>query len=189
GLLLGVWLSLETPGVCADGGASPGDMQDLFFLGGAETILVRIHIRIDDRPLNTAWHAAVAALHRYLDFGGAGTVARDEELPDLVPILRAPLEVRPRTQAPATRDTGFARIDANGDGTLSADERDQAAKVLLRFDRNDDESISMTELLPLQDRSADSPAPADPGKADTVMLLVDRNESRIRTVQQVLNRF
>jgi Ca2+-binding EF-hand superfamily protein len=192
-LVMGGWLTLETPPVYAGGGggasASTGDVQDLFFLGGAETVLVRIHIRIDERPLNTAWRAAVAALHRYLDFNGAGTVARDEELPDLVPILRAPLEIRPGLPARATPDTAFARIDASGDGTLDAGERDQAGKVLLRFDRDDDESIGVTELIPLEDRSAGSMAPEDPGKTDTMMFLVDRSESRIRTVQQVLNRF
>jgi Ca2+-binding EF-hand superfamily protein len=190
-LVLGGSLTLGTPRVCAAGGAgaSAGDVQDLFFLGGGETVLVRIHIRIDDRPLNTAWRAAVAALHRYLHFNGAGTVARDEELPDLVPILRAPLEVRPGLPARAVQDAAFARIDASGDGTLDAGERDQAGKVLLRFDRNDDESIGMTELQPPEDRSASSMAPEERAKTDSVMFLVDRSESRIRTVQLVLNRF
>jgi Ca2+-binding EF-hand superfamily protein len=190
--MLGGWFTLETPGVCADAaaaGEAAGDVQDLFFLGGAETILVRFHIRIDDRPLNTAWRDAVASLHEYLDFNGTGTVARDEELADLAPILRVPLAVHPQLPPGSDQDTTFARIDANGDGMLGPDERDRAEEVLLKFDRNDDETVSSAELLALRDPNPGSSAQEDPGRAEALTLLLDRNASRIRAVQQVLNRF
>ena len=107
------------------------DVQDLFFLGGAQPVLVRFHIQIGGRPLTPAWRDAVANLHEYLDFNGKGTVARDEALADLVPMLRGPLGVRTQPASPSESglDTTFARLDANGDGKLDPGERERGCKV------------------------------------------------------------
>jgi Ca2+-binding EF-hand superfamily protein len=189
-LALGGWLAGDAPGAYADTPAeTAGDVQDLFFLGGAQSILVRFHIRIGERPLNAAWHDAVAKLHEYLDFSGTGTVGRDEELADFAQVIRGPLSVRARPPSESEQDTTFARIDANGDGTLGPDERDQAARVLRRFDQNDDESISGAELAAFRDPNSGSPAQEQRSTAEPPVLLLDRSGSRIRTLQQVLNRF
>jgi len=98
------------------------DVQDLFFLGGAQPLLVRFHIQMGDRPLTTAWRDVVGNLHEYLDFKGAGTVGRDEELADLVPMLRGPLGVRMQPASPSESglDTTFARLDATAMGSSTA---------------------------------------------------------------------
>jgi Ca2+-binding EF-hand superfamily protein len=236
---MGGWLAFGTSGACADAPAeTAGDVQDLFFLGAAQPILVRFHIQIGERPLSAAWRDSVGKLYAYLDFDGDGTVRREEaervewpqlarlfgnpvrspmptamanralappampaldirpqdgvvsveELADFLQSLRGPLSVQTRPPSDFEKDLTFARIDANGDGTLAPDERDQAAQVLRRFDKNDDESISNTELTAFR-----NPVFAFSGQAAAVtepsILLLDRNLSRIRMVQQVLNRF
>ena len=187
-------LAFSAPAQRAEAAAGAADdVQDLFFLGGAQPLLVRFHIQIGDRPLTTAWRDAVANLHEYLDFNGAGTVGRDEELADLVPMLRGPLGVRtlPASPSESGLDTTFARLDANGDGKLGPEEREQAVKSLRRFDQNDDEAISSAELSAFRDPNSDAMAQETRGNAEAAapVLLLDRSGSRIRAVQQVLSRF
>jgi Ca2+-binding EF-hand superfamily protein len=197
--LLSAWLivsgccAFAAPAHGAEAADVAGDVQDLFFLGGAQPLLVRFHIQVGGRPLTTAWREAVANLHEYLDFNGAGTVGRDEDLADLVPMLRGPIGVRmqPASASESGLDTTFARLDANGDGKLDAGERENVAKSLRRFDLNDDESITSTELSAFRDPNSEAmaPEPGGDGKAEALVLLLDRSGSRIRAVQQVLSRF
>jgi Ca2+-binding EF-hand superfamily protein len=190
--IAGGCLAFTAPAQRAEAGADVADdVQDLFFLGGAQPLLVRFHIQIGDRPLTTAWRDAVANLHEYLDFNGAGTVGRDEELPDLVPMLRGPLGVRtqPASSSESGLDTTFGRLDADGDGKLGPGEREQAARSLRKFDQNDDESISSAELSAFRDPNSDATAPEARRDTDAPVLLLDRSGSRIRAVQQVLSRF
>jgi Ca2+-binding EF-hand superfamily protein len=238
-LVMGGWLAFGASGACADAPAGTADdVQDLFFLGAAQPVLVRFHIRIGERPLSAAWHDSVGKLHAYLDFDGDGTVRREEaervewprlarlfgnpvrspmpaamanraaappampaldigpqdgvisveELADFLRSLHGPLSVQARPPSESEQDTTFARIDANGDGALGPDERERAAQVLRRFDRNDDESISSTEMTAFRNPVFGFNGQANPA-AEPPVLLLDRSVSRFRMVQQVLNRF
>ena len=85
-------------------------------------------------------------------------MGRDEQLADLVPMLRGPLGVRMQPASPSESglDTTFARLDANGDGKLDSGEREQAVKSLRKFDQNDDEALSSAELSAFRDPNADA---------------------------------
>jgi Ca2+-binding EF-hand superfamily protein len=201
-LALGGWLALASAGAGTEGSASSGagrDVQDFVFVGGAQSILVRVHIEIGGRPLTPAWRSAAARLHEYLDFNGTGTIRRDEELADLVEVISGPVTVVTRPTSPAGLDTTFAALDRHGDGALTTEERDEAATVLRRFDQNDDELVSSTELAAFRDPNAESSAqeaagqmqaPARGGiQAEGPVLRLDRSGSRVQMVRQLLNRF
>src|SRR5262249_37920139 len=54
------------------------DVQDLVLLADARPMLVRLHIRIDDRPYPAVWHDFIQHLFNYLDINGDGTLDPDE---------------------------------------------------------------------------------------------------------------
>jgi Ca2+-binding EF-hand superfamily protein len=189
-LVLAGWLSTVAPEARAGAPAeAAGEVQELVFFGGAQTVLIRLRIEVGERPLGASWRDAVAKLHAHLDSGVAGTAGSEEEPADFARMLRGPLAIRSRPPSDPARDTTFARIDADGDGAIGPDERDRAATVLRRFDQNDDEAVSGAEMMAFQDPNADPPAPEGRGTAEPPVLLLDRGASRIRTVQQVLGRF
>ena len=51
----------EPPAKVAD------DVQDFVFLGEARPVLVRLHVRIDGKPLQAAWDDCIEYLFGYLD--------------------------------------------------------------------------------------------------------------------------
>jgi Ca2+-binding EF-hand superfamily protein len=178
------WARVSVAGETAD------DVHDLVFLGGAQTILVRLHIRIGERPLPAAWRDAVAKLHEHLDSGDAATMAREEELADFAQVLRGPLAIRARTAPESGLDRTFACIDTDGDGKLGPTERERAAKVLRRFDQDDDDAISSAELSAFRDPNAAMTTVEETrDTGEPPVLLLDRSVSRIRTIQQILARF
>ncbi len=112
-----------------------------------------------------------------------------EELAEFLRVVRSPFSVQKRPPSESEQDTTFARIDANGDRTLSAEERAQAASLLRKFDQNDDESLSVFELAefrnPIFGNGMQQP---QAGGAEPPVVLLDPGASRIRMVQQLLNR-
>jgi Ca2+-binding EF-hand superfamily protein len=196
-LALGGWLALASSGVGADPSASSGagrDVQDFVFLGGAQTILVRVHLEIGGRPLNAAWRSAAARLHEYLDFHGTGTIRRAEELADLVEVISGPITIQARPAAPKGPDPTFAALDTQGDGVLTPDEREKTATVLRQFDQNDDELVSSAELAAVRAPTAASSAQemevqvSGGTEAEGPVLRLDRSGSRVQMVRQLLNR-
>jgi Ca2+-binding EF-hand superfamily protein len=54
------------------------DGQDFVFLGESRPVLVRLHVRMDGKSLQTAWDECIAYLFKYLDVNGDGVLTRDE---------------------------------------------------------------------------------------------------------------
>ena len=54
------------------------DVQDFVFLGEARPVLVRLHVRIDGKPLQAAWDDFMKYLFDYLDVDGDGVLSKDE---------------------------------------------------------------------------------------------------------------
>jgi Ca2+-binding EF-hand superfamily protein len=75
-----------------------GERYDLVFLGGKQPVLLRLHVRIGDRPLHAAWLESVGKLHAYLDSDGNGTLTRAEaeraDWPRLARALAGPAPTR-----------------------------------------------------------------------------------------------
>src|SRR5262249_38279070 len=54
------------------------DVQDFVLLGETRPVLVRLHIRIDDRPYSAVWDDFMQHLFSYLDINGDGRLDNDE---------------------------------------------------------------------------------------------------------------
>jgi Ca2+-binding EF-hand superfamily protein len=123
-----------------------------------------------------------------LDSGPQDGVVSVDELAELLLAVRRPLTVQTRPASESDQDTTFARIDGNGDGTLSAEERTQAAAVLRKFDQNDDESLSVGELAAFRNPIFGLGMQQQRGVSEPPVVVLDPGASRIRMVQQLLNR-
>src|SRR5262245_12205959 len=54
------------------------DAHDVVFLGEARPVLIRMHIRVDGKPVRTASDEFMKYLFAYLDVNGDGTLDKDE---------------------------------------------------------------------------------------------------------------
>ena len=54
------------------------DGQDFVFLGESRPVLVRLHVRVDGRSLETAWNECIDYLFHYLDVNNDGVLSKEE---------------------------------------------------------------------------------------------------------------
>ena len=54
------------------------DVQDLVFLGDTRPVYIRLHIRVDGKPLRVAWEEFLTSLFQYLDTNGDGVLSQAE---------------------------------------------------------------------------------------------------------------
>jgi Ca2+-binding EF-hand superfamily protein len=54
------------------------DIQDLVYLSEARPVLLRLHIRVDGKPLAAAWDDFIEYLFAYLDVNGDGVLSKEE---------------------------------------------------------------------------------------------------------------
>jgi Ca2+-binding EF-hand superfamily protein len=54
------------------------DVQDFVFLAEARPLLVRLHVRVDGKPLSAAWDDFMKYLFAYLDVNGDGVLSKQE---------------------------------------------------------------------------------------------------------------
>jgi Ca2+-binding EF-hand superfamily protein len=120
GLVPGWLLALLVPALAAGATPTPADdVQDLLFLGGPHPVLIRLHVRVSDRPLHAAWRDAVGKFHAYLDADGDGLLKREEaEGVDWTRLVRVFQGFRPNPTASRLPglDTGLQ------DGIVTVDE-------------------------------------------------------------------
>jgi Ca2+-binding EF-hand superfamily protein len=140
-------------------------------------------------PQPPADRGTAGAALPFLDARPQDGVVSVEELAEFFRSLRGPLSIQTAPPSPSGADTTFARIDADGDGALAPAERAMAAERLRRFDQNDDESIGIAELAAYRNPFFRfSIAPEQSRAAEPPVVVLDPGGSRIRMVQQLLNR-
>src|SRR5262249_43193912 len=76
------WLALADNPPASTGSTAPAaeasDAWDLVFLGDVRPVYIRVHIRVDDKPLATAWDEFITRLFQYLDTNGDGVLSQAE---------------------------------------------------------------------------------------------------------------
>ena len=242
------WLASGVPSSVGaeDDEAAAEDFQDLVFFGDHAPVLLRLHIRIDDKPYPVVWDEAIESLFKYLDRNGDGVLSKEEAerapkaqrllqqvrtgnffvatggtatmsdldtdsqdgkvtLDELRKYYRtydfAPAEL---TFAPVRdvasdilTDALFTLLDKNKDGKLSKDELALAPSVLQILDIDDDEMVSVQELLPYPGAGGQGQAAVErqmrgPNGADvTAIAMIDRTDAanRLRVAEQMVRRY
>ncbi len=60
------------------GQVTKDELQEFVFLAEARPVLVRMHVRVDARPLEAAWDGFMKHLFGYLDLDGDGVLSKEE---------------------------------------------------------------------------------------------------------------
>lgn len=85
----------------------------------------------------------------------------------------------------------FQKLDANGDGKLAVDELTNALEVLRKLDRDDDETISVMELQPLngQPRPVQRPGMNPAAAATNPFVSLSSGESLPKMIRRVVDKY
>ncbi len=120
-LALTSWLAVapaaDDPAPAAD------DAYDFVFLGESRPVLIRMHVRLDGKPVQAAWNDFMRHVFAYLDTNGDGVLSKDEaaRAPALDDILSGGLNrgfgafgFGGNSKRPTSAD-----LDADGDGKVT----------------------------------------------------------------------
>ena len=79
-VLLTSWLIASETNPPAQSASKGGedDVQDFVFLAEARPLLVRLHVRVDGKPLPAAWDAFMKHVFAFLDVNGDGVLSQQE---------------------------------------------------------------------------------------------------------------
>lgn len=110
-------------GLAAGAEPVPGnDVQDFVFLGEARPLLVRLHVHLDGKPLQSAWDDFMKYLFDYLDINGDGVLDRTEaERAPAVDLLLSGIP-EGRRGGGAVEGPKPEELDADGDGKVTRSE-------------------------------------------------------------------
>jgi Ca2+-binding EF-hand superfamily protein len=139
------------------------DAQDLIFVGGKQPVIVRWHVQVNGKGLQS--------------------LPVPEGLPSVFNLTSG------ARKAGQLLDL-FSLLDLNRDGELSADEFGQMEVVLHKFDLDDDETLALDELL--LDRvpaAAAQPEAAKASPTEVPFLRLGSDEAATAAAQQLINRF
>jgi Ca2+-binding EF-hand superfamily protein len=170
------------------------DAQDALVLADAGPVLLRLHVRIDGRPVAAAWNRYLDRLFADLDRDGDGFLSKPEAARAPAPdFLHAFLHGALNLEA-ATEAVPFDRLDADGDGRVSR--REFAAYYRrLPFDRlrvvvvpDRGKQAALTDaLFRLLDRDGDGKLSKEELRAAAASLRkVDLNEDEWITPEELL---
>lgn len=107
--------ALALLGLTLPAGAAERDVQDFVYLGDKGPLLIRLHVRIDGKPLVEVWQRFMGQLFDYLDVDGDGVLNKEEAArvpPAPVLFNNAPNFVGRRASLPQA-------LDKNGDGKVT----------------------------------------------------------------------
>lgn len=95
------------------------DAQEFVFLSEARPLLVRLHVRVDDKPFTAAWDDFLKYLFAYLDANGDGVLNKQEteHMPSPDQLSLGGIVV-----LAGTTKVAMDKIDTNKDGKVTLDE-------------------------------------------------------------------
>lgn len=140
-----------------------GDAQDLIFVGGKQPVIVRLHVQVNGKGLQT--------------------LPVPEGLPSVFNLTTG------ARKAGQLLDL-FSLLDLNRDGELSAEEFAQMETVLHKFDLDDDETLGLDELL--LDRvpaAAAQPQTAEAQPVEVPFLRLGGDEAVTAAAKELIKRF
>lgn len=161
----------------------PLDAQDAILLCPHQPLLIRFRVAVDEMPFRYVWQRFFKQLFRDLDrnkdgkldaaeasrlpWPTGGKAFTEEEYWDLCRQQAPPFAIRLGQRQAGNRTVLFELLDTDHDGKLSAVELSQAPAILERRDFDSDGTVSLDELVYVEDLSA--------GKAanDVPVLLVE----------------
>jgi Ca2+-binding EF-hand superfamily protein len=102
----------------------PGDdVQDLIFLADSRPALIRLHLRVDDKPYAARWERYISRLFAQLDRNGDGYLDRTEAARAPSPqTLLQHFQGNTFVFNPGVVPALFNQMDADGDGKVTIDE-------------------------------------------------------------------
>jgi Ca2+-binding EF-hand superfamily protein len=121
-LVLGLGLALAPAAAPAVRGRPASDEQELVFLGEARPVLIRMHVRVDGRPVEAAWEDFIKELFAYLDVNGDGVLdkAEAERVPSVDQIRNGGLSLGGgRGFGRGSGPPSLAALDTDKDGKVS----------------------------------------------------------------------
>jgi Ca2+-binding EF-hand superfamily protein len=155
--------------------ADPG--QDFVFLAEARPVLVRVHVRIDGKPLAHAWHECLASLFAYLDVNGDGVLSKQEAeaAPNLTQFRNGPFAPNGGGPGPT-----MAELDADKDGKVTFHELSEyyRKKGLTAFGFHFERGVTDSIQLALLGRGSFDP-PVDAVSRETFRLLDANGDGKL----------
>jgi Ca2+-binding EF-hand superfamily protein len=113
-VLLTSWL------LAGEVGAEGEDVQDFVFLAEARPVLVRWHVRVDGKPLASAWDDFMKHLFAYLDVNGDGVLNKQEA--ERAPAVNQLVNFYGAFNQSAGSEPKMEALDSDKDGKVSRSE-------------------------------------------------------------------
>jgi Ca2+-binding EF-hand superfamily protein len=117
--------SPEAPAVAPKPKLAPemADVQDMVFLGESRPVLIRLHVRMDGKPVRQAWTEFMSGLFDYLDVNGDGVLDKSEaaRAPSIAGIFTGGLsdERSGLGAANTVKKPTMAQLDLHKDGQVT----------------------------------------------------------------------
>jgi Ca2+-binding EF-hand superfamily protein len=100
----------------------PADVQDIVYFSETQPVLLRLHVRIKNKPFRTDWNAFIDAVFKFVDTNGDGVIDEKEAIripPTAVLFAGSNGNFGVNRRGPPQAAPDFKSIDTDGNGKIS----------------------------------------------------------------------